>query len=329
MATRKWKSELLVNTSTAGDQTGAAVTALQDGGFVIAWLDKGSVVDIIRFQRFDALGNMVGAETIVPQAGSGYTDQGPPAITALSDGRFYISAPVLFAGTDNDLSGAVYNSDGTVQYQLNAATTVSNEFGVAVTGLASAATVSVWVDEGANGGDIKFLVVDSANQPVNSGTVNTSTTGLQDSPAVAANPDGSNFVVVWRDTTQNSGDIRVRTYDSDGTVVSSELAVANIISLDQQNADVAFVSANTFVVAWDTHTGTSLGREVKYRFSTNLAHLFRMKDSFAPRRWERRPTRKWSRSTMETSSLPGPAIPSTAGPSTTRSLGSCCKPSTA
>ena len=58
-------SDILVNTSQAGDQNEASVAALEDGGFVVTWEDD--FANLVRAQRFDEAGNMVGREFTVRQ----------------------------------------------------------------------------------------------------------------------------------------------------------------------------------------------------------------------------------------------------------------------
>ncbi len=55
MTTRKWNTELLVNTTTAGNQIESSVTGLVDGGFVVTWRDDGPATSLIRWQRYDAM----------------------------------------------------------------------------------------------------------------------------------------------------------------------------------------------------------------------------------------------------------------------------------
>jgi rRNA processing protein Gar1 len=53
-------SEFLVNTTTAGSQDIPIISALSDGGFVIAWSDQSDNSD--KAQVFDATGTKVGSE---------------------------------------------------------------------------------------------------------------------------------------------------------------------------------------------------------------------------------------------------------------------------
>jgi hypothetical protein len=59
-------SDLLVNTTTTGNQTQSDVVALGDGGFLVTWDDSFSV---IRGQRFDAVGHKIGVEFTLDSGG--------------------------------------------------------------------------------------------------------------------------------------------------------------------------------------------------------------------------------------------------------------------
>ncbi len=90
MSIRLWGTEKPVNTTTGNGQTAPVVTALQNGGYVIAWADDmGAGASAVKFQRFDAAGNKVGAETVVLSDGEGNQDQ--VSICTLSNGTFVIA----------------------------------------------------------------------------------------------------------------------------------------------------------------------------------------------------------------------------------------------
>jgi len=75
------RSNVIVNTHDAGNQNEASVVGLDDGGFLVTWEDDPA--DLVRAQRFDAFGNMVGTEFIVHQGVS----PGSPDSAVLNDGR--------------------------------------------------------------------------------------------------------------------------------------------------------------------------------------------------------------------------------------------------
>ena len=88
-------SNILVNTTTTGDQKWASVVALPDGGFLVTW-DDASGPKFVHAQRFDAAGTKIGTESTVllpdffevPQA------------AVLTDGR------IAYAIADGSVSGS-------------------------------------------------------------------------------------------------------------------------------------------------------------------------------------------------------------------------------
>ena len=78
-------SNVLVNTSTSGVQYAASVVALADGGFLVSWDDANGAV---RAQRFDALGDKIGAEFTVS---NGVSSADTPEAALLADGRIAYS----------------------------------------------------------------------------------------------------------------------------------------------------------------------------------------------------------------------------------------------
>jgi hypothetical protein len=84
-------AETQVNTTTAGSQDAPTVTAMSDGGFVVAWESSGQ--DGSGFgvyaQRYDASGHAAGGETQINS--STFSDQMAPAIAATSDGGFIVT----------------------------------------------------------------------------------------------------------------------------------------------------------------------------------------------------------------------------------------------
>ena len=81
-------SETLVNTSTASSQHQPAVTALEGGGYVVAWMSYEHDGGDIYAQRYNADGTPSGGETLINVTTAG--DQSFPAITALHDDRYAV-----------------------------------------------------------------------------------------------------------------------------------------------------------------------------------------------------------------------------------------------
>jgi large repetitive protein len=57
-----WKSQTQVNTTDLRYQFDGQITSLQDGGYVVVWLDSYGPSAAIVGQRYDSAGNKVGGE---------------------------------------------------------------------------------------------------------------------------------------------------------------------------------------------------------------------------------------------------------------------------
>ncbi len=90
-----------VNSTTSQDQASPVITALPNGGFVVAWYDTSGIGvdnDIgIRLQAFDGAGSKIGGETVVNTTTT--NAQFAPSVAALPDGR------VVVSWTDNSQTG--------------------------------------------------------------------------------------------------------------------------------------------------------------------------------------------------------------------------------
>ncbi|MEQ9688265.1 MAG: hypothetical protein RLO48_00915 [Bauldia litoralis] len=76
-------ADIQINTTTTGNQSEASVTALADGGFLVAWEDDQQ--SQVLAQRFDATGIQVGTEFVLASTIGG--GDGGPDLTTLIDGR--------------------------------------------------------------------------------------------------------------------------------------------------------------------------------------------------------------------------------------------------
>lgn len=121
-------AEIQVNTASTGHQYEAKVTALAQGGFLVAWHDFSLGADTggddssslaVRAQLFDADGTRVGSEFLVNQTTT--YGQYKPAVLGLADGRFLISwvdtsGGIETGGDDSDISAIrarLYEANGT------------------------------------------------------------------------------------------------------------------------------------------------------------------------------------------------------------------------
>lgn len=207
-AGEKIGSQFLVNTSVDGAQFRPSIAVLDDGRFVITWMDFD-----IRAQMFEADGTKVGPELLVNQVAS--FDQQIPVITALAGGGFVI------AWEDNSSSGAtggpeikarIYGSGGAPigdEFQVNTET-YGSQYGVFVAALANGGFAVTWTDTSRLGGDasgnsVKLQLFDAFGNRVGSESLVTAVTG-GDQYATGIAADGNDIIVAWADLSGRGGD---------------------------------------------------------------------------------------------------------------------------
>jgi hypothetical protein len=245
-----------INTFTSGNQSGPAVAALADGGFVVAWTSMGQDGDFegVFAQRYDADGLEAGDEFQVNTAYGG--GQFSPAIAGLkaSDGGGFVIVWDFFVA-DLDVAAQIFAADGTK---------VGGEFWITGGGQQSGSSVAafdggfvvVWSGTPRGGSDdynIYGQRYTAAGAQVGSRfRINGTMAGNQFRPDVAARADGA-FVVVWHVADQDgSGDgVYGRRFAADGSKVRLDFQV-NVATTDDQNAPVVAVppSGNGFVAVW-------------------------------------------------------------------------------
>lgn len=317
--------EFRVNTVADGDQFGASVTALSDGGFVVAWrslealdLDTDDYgVTAVKMQRYDANGAAVGGEFVVnstqmesgmisypyvatladggfvavwggdettpghsmTHVGRRFDSSGTPvgadfvisanhdfasselSVAALSDGGFIVNWKEHATNGTYSVLGQRYDAAGTAlggAFQINtSALTYETTYGGTsnnnIAGLADGGFVATWAGFDAAGSRGVFAQrYDAAGLRVGSETlVNTTTSGHQEAPSVAALAGGG-YVVTWESSDQvGSGSLAVvaQIFDAAGNRVGGEIVNAAPGSY-QAIPEVAALSDGGFVITW-------------------------------------------------------------------------------
>ena len=147
--------EFLVNTTTAGNQSDASVTALVGGGFVVVWQDASQTGDdtsgsAVRGQIFNAHGQAVGSEFLVNTTTAG--NQSDPSVTSLAGGEFVVTWEDA-SQTGDDTSGSAirgqaFSATGQTvgsEFLVNT-TTAGNQSDPSVTSLAGGGVAVAWED---------------------------------------------------------------------------------------------------------------------------------------------------------------------------------------
>ncbi len=234
MPVRKWGSEQVVGT---GAIDAPDVAGLADGGYVVVWTQEaGDVSYHVLAQRFDALGNPVGAEIeVVGEDPNEYSSE--PQVAALANGGFAVSFTESLSN-DRDVWVNTYGADGTFLSGQSFAAPASAESQSAISALGTGFR-SVYV----LGNDIWMgAAIVNSDAPA----------GSQEAPSIAELSGGDRYVVTWMD--HNGGDnYRYRVFEADGTPLTASLQVNNTSdapSAGNSTAAVIGLANGGFVIAW-------------------------------------------------------------------------------
>ncbi|HTV69995.1 MAG TPA: hypothetical protein VMF90_15800, partial [Rhizobiaceae bacterium] len=221
--------ETQVNTYVAGSQTLAQVTAIEGGGWVVAWESDGQDGDRLGVyqQAYDANGAEFGEETRVNTHTT--HDQDSIRIDALEGGGWVVTWNSY--GQDGDNEGIyqqAYNVDGSalgVETQVNTYTTDA-QFDQQLTALAGGGWVVTWTSTGQDGSSwgVYQQAYNADGTPLGVETrVNTHTASDQGQPRLAALEDGG-WVAVWMSYSQDgsTGGIYQQVFDAGGAPVGVE-----------------------------------------------------------------------------------------------------------
>lgn len=199
-----------VNTSGAGNQDSAKLTALSDGGFAVVWdTDNDSN---IKLQRFDANAAKVGGEVNIAAASG--AQEFAPAISLLSDGGYVV------AWTSYDENGGStkiqkYSAAGV---PVGAERSMGGYFGSLVIGLADGGYA---VSYGTGNGEVMLQRFSASGEKVGGEwSVTGNAADYNQRPGMALLGDGS-FVVTWdANNLQGSNDIRYTRFRDGGSFLS-------------------------------------------------------------------------------------------------------------
>lgn len=247
-----------------GGEMDPAVTAVKGGGFTVAWevgeLDSAEVFA----RRFDAFGEPFGGEVPVTSTATGGSERTP----ALAQGPGRGFTAVWERVSPNEASSIFarrFDADGRAAGpEIRAALSTRHDQSypdvAPASGGGSVITWQSYAQDGSGSG-IYVRRFDSSGNP-RSGelSVNTTTSGQQVRPAIAATRGG--FVVAWQSNGQD-GDragIYARRLNRSGWPLGREIRV-NAIARLSQFAPAITASGRGFVAAW-TH-----GRSGPYSFS--------------------------------------------------------------
>jgi Ca2+-binding RTX toxin-like protein len=262
-------NDFQINTTVAGLQNVAAITALSDGRLFAVWASEGTE---IRGRYFNADGTVSGTDFLV---GSGGASNSFPQVVTLADGRYLVSWSRTI-GTNSDIVGRIYNADGTAgdTFTFNS-TTASTQQQSTIAKLATGGFVATWASfEGANNYDIRARVFAADGSPLTSDfTVNTETANAQESPTVSTFDDGR-FVISWMsdNAAGSDRDIKARFFNANGTAIGTTEISVNTTGqnngLPQLEPDVTVMQNGNVLFTWSSNSAA--GSEIRGRiFDSN------------------------------------------------------------
>jgi len=273
--------EFQVNTYTEGTQDFPAITALTDGGWLIAWQSSGQdgSGDGIYAQRYSADGDAVGGEFQV----NTYTEsiQGSPALTALPEGG-WVAAWKSY-GQDGSFFGVYaqrFAADGTTvgdEFQVNTYSDGVQEE-PDITTLSDGGWLMVWESYGQDGafdGIYGQRYAADGTTVGNEFRVNTYTASTQTSPDVAALPDGG-WLVTWQSYGQDGSDFGIysQRYAADGTAYSTGFDLKVTIDLTSFNPLAYIASHGDLINAFGFDVNAAVSHYLAFGFDEGRETTF-------------------------------------------------------
>lgn len=286
----KASPEIMVDTRVNGTQINPAVTALDSGGFVVAWTDNTHLLDglggaDVMAQVYSAAGEQIGGGFLVNTETIDHQRDG--TIAGLQGGRFVVVWQD-FSGRLGDECGSgikakVFGRDRELvrdEFLVNVETR-DNQADPAVAALSDGGFVVAWHDFSGTQSDdnVKARLFGPDGGPASDEfLVNTHTKNYQGAPSVASLVRGG-FVVAWNDFSGTLGDcsegsIKAKVFGQTGETIRDEFLVNTRKQKNQSLPVVSALEDGGFVVAWTDWSGTlgdSSSTSIKARLFDEVA----------------------------------------------------------
>ncbi len=230
-------SETKVNSGNNEGNTSPSITPLSQGRFIVAWHDGGPTSGWGRV--YSSTGTPVGAQFSLNPNGPGGWQYGH-VVAALPSGgivSFWGYASGWILGQQFDSQFMPVGGDF-FSFNVNDWPAVASSNGNPVLN----------IDYPNSGGSSVLIVLfDSSLNHYSTITANINPPGVGLSPAIAAAPNG-NFTCAWWNA---SGNIILRTFDSNGNPLTGEVTVNSSVGGSRDNPSLAYNSNNELWIAWD------------------------------------------------------------------------------
>ncbi|NEO84066.1 MAG: S8 family serine peptidase [Spirulina sp. SIO3F2] len=262
------EKDIRINTHTPGHQggepggSGADITALTDGGFVVVWEseNQGGSGYGIYGQRYNTEGVPVGREFSISTTQQG--DQSAPAVTALPNGEFLVvwSSPDSF---QNGIYGQRFNSDGSKNggdFQINV-TESQMQTSADVTLLTDGSYLVTWTSYEQLGREQNNIKLDEeivgrrfttdGQPPSDEFVINQTISWDQEAPDITPLKDGG-FIATWHSDSDGSGGYRImaQRFNASNQPEGPEIQVPLPAQGNQATPSVAELENGGFVITW-------------------------------------------------------------------------------
>lgn len=260
--------ETLVNSETADNQINSSVTALEDGGYVVAWetnnISQDDSLSAIKLQVFDADGHAVGGEILVNS--QTFIEQEIPDVASLKNGGFVVSWTTQDESQDEGLSAVkaqIFDASGNKvgdEKLLNTETDDAQQ-DVKVVGLDSGGFVATWFtnDSNQDGDDsaVKAAIFNDLGDVVKAEfLVNTVDKSKSQGVPEIASLSAGGFVITWssEDPPHDASGwgVRAAVYEDNGDVRKVDFGVNLLVQGIQYFQKVIGLDDGNFVVVWNS-----------------------------------------------------------------------------
>ncbi|MEM1249904.1 MAG: Calx-beta domain-containing protein [Acidobacteriota bacterium] len=253
--------DVLVNTTTAGDQTEPDVAIDYDGNVTIVWRD-GTVTEESPKVGARAAGSAVVGRFFAPNGEAKTTD----VIVSESEASDESNTPNVTASNTGD-AVITWESDDQVQGRIYAKTTVPRTGILPISDLdegrsatprstvgASGDFIVAWREEPTSGASSRVVVriFNENGDPKSAQQIVTSSSTAQ-LPVIAADDDGE-FVVAWEQETTAGWDVMARNYDRFATALGQEFLVSESADGSQRRPAIDRNAIGDFVIVWEQET---------------------------------------------------------------------------
>lgn len=250
--------DFVVNASTATSPSMPSATVLADGRIFIAYTsDDGEprYPSDIRGRILNADGTPVTQDDFVINS-YGWGSQFDPQVTALSDGRVFVTWTSYDPADGHyNISGRFLSSDGSAsspEFRISSLTQ-QDEFDAATAVLADGRIMIVWSGQEADGDRNIYACILNADGSVavSEFVVNSVLAEWQLEPTITALPDGR-ALVVWRAASTDTGspEIYGRIVNADGSTSEPDFLVNTLPANEESAPDVVTLADGRVLASW-------------------------------------------------------------------------------